>query len=311
MKLPKDAYGIHQSDLIIRSALILAFEDLRANPYLLDYAFASLLRDNETKNEYGQREIDAAKKWFLSTKIPIFMSTIINDVTMPCISISLVDSNEEAVTLADVHYNPRQDSERVWPALCPAFTPTSYTASTGRMIVPESVGIIIAPGQLVVDKAGVAHEILEVEEDFQFLIKANTVADFRNSVIKGQRPSEVVHLESVRMKETYALGCHVQGEQTHLTYLHSLLVFCLYRYKARYLEERGFERSVVASSDFRRNDSFDNELTFSRHINLTGYVQQTWPSIFSPKVTAVVVQPEFSDVDLDIDSLAFSPFTKK
>jgi hypothetical protein len=292
MSVPSEVIGIHQSDIIIRSAIIAALDDLRANPWLLDHVFASLPKDSLTRAEYGQREIDAAKKWFMSTRIPVFMTSRIDDPVLPCITISLVESNEAETTLGDTHYLPRQDDDRNWPALSPAFTPVSYDQATGTLEVPATVGdaLVLAPGQQILDRTGRAHEILEVLSDYRVLIAPGAVVDFESSVIKGKPPSSVACIESVKMKETYALGCHVQGEQTHLTYLHTILVFCLYRYKARLLEARGFERSVVSSSDFRRNEAFENELTFSRHLNLGGFVTQVWPGDISPKVTASTLQ---------------------
>jgi hypothetical protein len=287
MSLPSEAFGIHQGDIILRSAIIAALDDLRANPWLLDFAFASLPRDSLTREEYGQREIDAAKKWFLSTRVPIFMSTMLNEATFPCISITQLESNEAEITHADTHYVVEQEYDRDWPALTDPFTPTSWSTTTGLMTIPDTVSLVLAPGQQVVTARGKAHEILEVLEDNQVRLAEGTVGDFAGAVIKGQRPSGLIQFESVRMRESYAIGCHVQGEQTHLTYLHSLLVFCLYRYKAELLEARGFERSTLSSSDFRRNDSFENELTYSRHMSLNGFVQQVWPAQYRQKVSAV------------------------
>jgi hypothetical protein len=294
MGVPSEAIGIHQSDLIIRSAIIAAFDDLRANPWLLDYAFAQLPKDTLTKDEYGQREIDNAKKWFLNTRIPVFMSTRVDEVSLPAISITLLESVEAETTLADVHYVPQQDTDRVWPALTAPFTPESYNQTTGEMTIPGSVTLVLAAGQQIIDATGGVHEILEVIDDRKVRIEP-AIADFRGAVIKGKPPSSIASFESVRMKETYAIGCHVQGEQVYLTYLHTLLVFALLRYKATLLEARGFERSSISSSDFRRNEAFENELSFSRHVNLTGYVTQVWPGEISPKVTAMQTVTRIAD----------------
>lgn len=296
MTLPSEAIGFHQSDLIIRSAIMAMLEDVRRNPWLLDYVFGSLPKDTLTKEEYGQKEIDNAKRWFVSTKIPVFMSTRVDDATLPAISISLIDSSEAELTLGDVHYESRQDDDRLWPALCDNFRPASYNPLTGFLTVPTTIGdsLVIVPGMILVDTAGASHEILTVVDDYSLTIAPVTGQNFGSCVIKGTKPSGVVAFESVKMKETYSIGCHVQGEQTHLTYLHTILAFCLYRYKAAYLEARGFERTVISSTDFRRNEQFENELTWSRHIQITGFVQQVWPAAFSQKVTSVTPAPKFS-----------------
>lgn len=290
-KLPTEAIGIHQSDLIIRSALISALDDIRLSPWLLDYVFASLPKDSLTASEYGQREVDNAKKWFLSTKIPVFMSTRIDDPALPGISITLVESSEAEQTLADLHYVEHQDDDRLWPALTDLFTPVEYNPTTGVMKLPDSITLVVVVGMQVLDRSGRAHAVVEVgDSDGTIKIEPCLQADFRDAVIKGQRPTGLIHFESVKMKETYAIGCHVQGEQVFLTYLHTLIVFALLRYKASLLEARGFERSTISSSDFRRNDAFENELTFSRHINITGYVTQVWPAATSQKATTVDIR---------------------
>lgn len=287
MTVPSEITGVHQSDVIIRSAIISALDDLRANPWLLDHAFASLPKDTLTKPEYGQREVDRAKKWFMSTRIPVLMSHQINEPTLPCITISLIESAEAETTLSDTHYVPAQDDSRVWPDLSARFTPISFYQASGYLTVPDAIGdaLVLAPGMQIVDGQGRSHEVLEIIDIYTVMIAENTNADFRNSVIRGQRPSGIMQIESVRMKEVYAVGTHAQAEQTHLTYLHTLLVFCLYRYKMRFLEARGFERSVVSSSDFRRNEAFENELVWSRHINISGYVSHVWPGDSTQKIT--------------------------
>jgi hypothetical protein len=298
MGVPSEARGIHQSDLIIRSAIIAAFDDVRANPRLLDFAFASLPSDTLTRAEYGQREIENAKKWFLSTRITVFMSSTLNEPKFPAISITLMESNESDLTLADTHYVPEQDDDSSWPALTDTFA-ASYQSSTGTVVVPAAIGdaFVIAPGQQLIDRAGRAHEIQDVTDAYTFTIEKGANSDFNGAVIKGRPPTSVVEFESMKMKETYSLGCHVQGEQVHLTYLHTLLVFCLNRYKKRLLEARGFERTQLSSSDFRLNDAFGAEVVFSRHMNISGHVTQVWPADINPKITATSVQPDNSTSD--------------
>jgi hypothetical protein len=286
-----EARGVFQSDLIIRTAILDGIDELRRKPYLLPYVFASLLDDELTRNEYGQTQLDAARTWFLNTKIVVFMSTVINSIDLPGISITLLDSVESESVLADTHYIPEEDDDRTWPVLAGPFTPTGYEASTGTMTLPDSVTLVLAPGQQVVDQQGNLYPILEVQEDNTILIREGVTADFTAATIRGQRPSGKVHWNSTRMKETYSIGCHVVGEQVLLTYLHSILVFVLLRSRKRLLEARGFERSQISSSDFRRLGDTQTELAFSRHLNLTGYVTQVVPEEESQKVTGVAVAP--------------------
>lgn len=60
--LTTEALGIHQSDVIIRTAIVAALADLRANPWLLDYVFASLPKDEMTMKDYGEKSVEKAKE---------------------------------------------------------------------------------------------------------------------------------------------------------------------------------------------------------------------------------------------------------
>jgi hypothetical protein len=288
-----EALGIHQSDVIIRSAIIMAIADLRANPWLLDYVFASLPRDSHTMKDYGEKEVQRAKEWFMKTNIPVFMVPRLDEAKVPCITIKLQDSAESEVTLGDVHYQEKEDNDTQWPALIKPFTPEKYNAATGIMVVSQDVldSIVLAPGMVIVDAVGKPHDILEVFDDGSFTIKQGTMADFTNSVVKGAKPSYITRLESVSYRETYQIGVHVAGEPVYLTWLHSIIVFILLRYKQALMEARGFERSVFNSSDFDRNEMFEAEMVFSRYLTLTGYVRQYWPKDVNPKITSFQPQP--------------------
>jgi hypothetical protein len=281
--------GIHQSDIIIRSAIVAAMADMRANPWLLDYVFSSLPRDSLTMADYGEKEVAAAKRWFLTTDIPVVMNTRIGEVQLPAISISLKESTEAETTLGDVHYKPHEDALEFGQALAGPFNPKAYNAATGIMVLDESTAdsIVLAPGMIVIDAIGKVHEILEVLDRNMFAIAPGTVADFECATIRGSRRAIRVELESVNYKETYSIGCHAQGESVFTTYLHSILCFILLRYKETLLEARGFERSSFNSSDQMLNEQFENELTFSRWVTINGYVRQYWPKNVTQRITSV------------------------
>lgn len=311
--MTSEIIGLFQGDIIIRSALLEGIADLRRNPWLLQYVFASLKYDDLTSRVYGQKEIDQAAKWFMATEIPIFMSARVDKSKFPCVSISQVDSSETELTLADVHYKPSEDNDLQNPPLTAVFAPVSFVSSTGVMIVPDSVtaNLILAPGMVIYDDTGRGHPILEVTDRSTFSISAGVTNSFSHAVIKGAAPSRIATLESVKERETYQIGCHVQGEPVHLTYLHSIIKFIIFRYRQDLFEARGFERSTSHSSDFSRNAFFDAELVFTRSITLTGTVTQVWPKLVSDKITGVVGVPiavqvgdaaDAPDPDIGVDS---------
>lgn len=300
-----EALGIHQSDVIIHTALTAAIADMRANPWLLDYVFASLPRDAVSLKAYGEKEVARAKEWFTTTNIPVVMRNRLDEVKLPAISIGLLESVESDTTLGDVHYVPQEDTEASWPVLAGPFSPVSYNAATGIMVIPSDIGssLVVAAGMVIIDRVGVAHEITDVLDSNTLVIRSGTVADFGSALLKTAKPALITQLESLAFRETYSIGCHAQGEPVFLTYLHSIVTFVLLRYKEALLEARGFERSTVSSSDFRKNEEFGNEMVYSRYINLTGYVRQFWPKAVSEKLrrldTEIVHQEDEPAADTD------------
>jgi len=287
--MASEILGIFPSGLIIKSAITSALEDLRAQPYLLDYVFASLPVDDLTKDLYGQLEVDKAKEWFLATQIRVFHNVSIDAVKLPCISIKLLSANEAETTLSDTHYVPHEDSNIAWPPLTDQFDPLNYDYVSGLMTVPESVSkkLWISKGQVVVDVLGGTHIVLETLTDNSFYIEKGLRVDFHNATIRGQKPAYIASLESVNYRETCLLGCHVQGESYLLIYLVSILSFILLAYKESKLEARGFERSVFNLTDEIRNESFEKELVFSRYIQLQGVCRNSWPKNIVQKITGV------------------------
>lgn len=293
---PMEALGIFQSDVIIRTAIVAALADLRVNPQLLDYVFASLPADEKTRRDYGEKSVAAAKKWFLNNKIEVAMVPVMDKAKAPIITIKLLDSNEAETTLGDIHYISSEFDEDAWPPLTEEFNP-SYNPATGNFTVElEKIGgLYVVPGMSIIDGVGKDHEILVVNED-GFGISPGTVADFRHAVLKGRKPVRATSLESVAYKESYQIGVHVPSEPVYLTWLHSIVVFCLLRYKEALLESRGYGRSVVNSSSFDKNPEFLEEAVFSRYLNISGYVRQYWPKVLGAP-TIQTVQPGDADTN--------------
>jgi hypothetical protein len=281
--------GIAQSDVLIRTAIVRSLERLYADPSQLDHVFHSLAEDEETRAVYGEKQIELAKNWFLTSHVPVFMAFRVAEEQIPCITISLQESVEAEQTHGDVHYIPQEETAGDWPVLSGKFTPLAYSPVSGIMVLPSGLmgDQLIAPGMFVLTRDGRKYEIKENLGDDEISLAPNTVGDFVNAVIKGARKRYVTTIESVFFKETYQIGIHVQNEPAYLLYLHAIVMFCLMKFKQDLLEARGFERSVISSTDFRRNQEFDVEEVFSRFINITGFVQQSWPKDVRPMIDVV------------------------
>lgn len=284
--------GIFQSDVIIRSAILRALDNIYNDPRLIDSVFRSLEEDDLTSNELGAKQIELAKEWFLNSHVPVVMNFRAAEEAIPCITISLQESTEAEQTHGDVHYVTQEPTAGDWPALTDPFSPKAYSPTSGIMLLPDGImgNRVIAPGMLVVTRTGRSYAINEYLGDNEISLAPGTSDDFRGSIIKGTTDRYVTTIESVVFRESYQIGIHVQNEPMNLLVLHSILLFALQKYKQELLEARGFERSTLASTDFRRNMEFDMEFVYSRFINITGYVRQYWPKATKEMIDAVDVK---------------------
>jgi hypothetical protein len=298
-----EVLGIVQSDTLIRLALIEGMARMRENPALVDHVFAGMRGDPLLNPLKVADEIENAKQWFLKTEVPVFMSYRVDEVTFPAVTISLQESSEVEVTHGDVHYVPVEQVASDWPVLCGPFNPIKWLPSSGMMVLPASAiqNITLGAGMVLFDSAGRQYPILEVLDDDTIALQPGLSVDFNNSTIRTAQPRKIQHVESASYRETYQVGCHVDGEPWRLTYLHSIVKYILLKYKQDLLEARGFERSTLASTDFSRNSQFDAEIVFSRWINVTGYVRQSWDKgaydAISSVDTKTIVEVETSDED--------------
>jgi hypothetical protein len=102
---------------------------------------------------------------------------------------------------------------------------------------------------------------------------------------------KTVSLESVEFRETYEIGCHAHSEPAYLTYLHSILIFILLRYKEELLEARGLTRTSISSGPVMVNQSFQiSQPVYTRMTTLAGFVHQYWPKFFTGVIQGVVPQ---------------------
>ena len=269
--------GIHQSDVIIKAGIIAAIQDLRANPWLLESVFADLPQDELTAATYGKKEADNAIRWFLRTRIPVIMDYRLEDHPGTCISISLVGSDEVENTLADVHSVPVETTESEWPVLAGPFGAT-YEASTGVVTPIAMPDLVVVPDHLLVDRSGNEFVITDVTET-GFVIATGSQPDLGRCYIKGSRPVMSTSLESVDFRESYRIGVHVAGEPFHLSWLHSIVIFVLLRYRQEMFEKRGLERTSISSAPFAKNEMWGTNNMWSRFISLVGYIRNVWPKL--------------------------------
>lgn len=292
--------GIFQSDVIIRSALIAGMRDIRANPWLLEYCFASLAQDDLTKKDYGKSQIDEAKSWFMKNEVKVSLDIQIQPAEFPIVTITLLSSDETETTLADVNYDVEEPMDFEWPVLAGPFTATGYDPVTGTVTLPEGAlagQILLAGSVSLVDRQLHSYVITEFVDDQTITIEPGTQVDLTDASIRGNRPSQRITLEGSWADESYRVGCHTQGEPAFVLYLESIVRFCLFRYRQRLLEARGFESSHVSASEVSKNELFEVENTYSRFLTVSGRIRNFWPKDIWPVMAGLKTQ--FAVVDGD------------
>lgn len=285
----REAAGIAQTDIILRTAIMAGLDDLRANPKLLDYVFASLPKDALTYKQYGEEQVALAKQWFLSQDIPVSMNTRLDATKLPVISIAQVSSVESAVQLGDVHYKTSESYIDETPIIYGGpFNALKYDPATGIVTMSSSFSLEVFPGMLVRDNAGQTHPILDVVDSNHFTLQANLNADLRDFFVVSQPAAQSVSLEGREFRETFEIGVHAHSEPVYLTYLHSIVVFILLRYYEELIEARGLTRLTISSGPVSLNQSFEiNQPVFTRMINVTGFVYQYWPKFIAGPVVGM------------------------
>lgn len=104
MAVSTEVTGIFQGDLVIRSAVIVALQELRDNPTLIQDALASLPQDDLTSQRYGDKTVQQCVDWFTNTKIPVKLGLNLSMLSSPCIAIELNNQDEAESTIGDVNY---------------------------------------------------------------------------------------------------------------------------------------------------------------------------------------------------------------
>lgn len=273
--------GVAQGDVRIRVAIKLILEEMRKNPWLIDDIFSELVQDPYL-SEYGQKEIDHAKEWFLNNKIEVLNKYTLSNQDYPCVTISMGESSEDdrESTLADLspevdELQPSQINKPI-PYIVKPFTPTGY--SDGLMTLNESTEDV-APGMLIVDPAtGDSWEIIELVGADGIRIKDSPALTASKFGIVPEHRYYRARRERAGFRESYQIGCHVHGDPNQLLWLWSIVLYGILRYRETLLSGRCFQISSVKSTDIIRENAFaeGGENAYKRYIILSGLVQNSW-----------------------------------
>ncbi|RLF65136.1 MAG: hypothetical protein DRN30_04570 [Thermoplasmata archaeon] len=304
--------GIVATDLIIKSMLEAAIEDLRANTWVLEHIFSDLADDAMSAPESGWKEVRTAIDWFLKTDIPVITQHRIADAPkIPCISIAYEPSNEmdNRASLGDeggvedyILDRPGKGTVAVIK-ITKNFTPDEYDITTGEVVMPKGINTdLMSVGNYFVATNGHSYKIQAIHGSDRFKLLPNITDDFTNAYVAPRSNVWNAHKELTFLKESYSIGCHTQNDPGTTIWLWQIIFYSMLRYKEAFLESRGFEISTLQSSGLVRNTELQTENVFSKYITISGEVEASWIKFIAPKFESVaatfnVDAPDAIDTD--------------
>lgn len=281
----EDTIGIFQGDLVIKTAIELAIEDMRKNPWVIEDIFRSLVENPLLAKKYGMKEVARAKEFLLNNNIHIYMRHRLDKMEYPCVTITIGNSTEDKslATLGDQsvafeEYEPDQIGKPIRFLVKP-FQPLSYDSATGVVEMPKDIEEYryVDKGMLLVDPTtGGAFVINGKAGDNGVQIAAGSQLPTGKLAIIPQYHIYKARRERAISQEQYTIGCHTHGDPSTLIFLFSLVKYSLYRYREGLLEHNNFQLSNLSCTDMIKNEQMAEENVYSRWITLSGQVEESW-----------------------------------
>lgn len=299
--------AIIATDILIKTMIEAAIVDLKKNAWILDDVFGGLVTDPLSNTEYGYKEVQKAKEWFLNNNINIYLHNRIDNPTFPCITIVQANSSEiiPRTALGDEGriepFMPKgrvSQPQQVIPPFTPvAYAPTSNIPEQGVVTLPENLNTdAVAPGQFLVSNvSGHAYAIIQVISSSAFTIKSGVVDDFTGAYVAPQSSVWNLQREESFLEETYAIGVHAASYPVNCIWLRQAVMYIMMRYKESYLESRGFELSTINSTGADENPHFSQEKIYSCVINLSGQIEMNWVKYIAPRLQQVTAKISIID----------------
>lgn len=283
-----DFWGIFQGDVIVRAAIVRGLKRLRESPWQLDLAMSSLLYDELTRDVYGEKEVLAARQWFLSTDVKVVLGRRrAGRLTFPCITCAPAQSAEAENTLADLHYQsdvpmPEGLGEiKGGPAssVIPLgrYYGDRWDASSGWLWWRLAFDTKFSPGvgMRVQGRDQTVREVVAADQGRVQLSPAGA-ADLREFVLLASPKVARIQIEQCANVESWEIGAHVNTEDVHLTYLATATKLLLFLYREELLEGRGFERTFVSGGRIEVTEAPGPLTIYSRYYTLQGVSRDSW-----------------------------------
>lgn len=277
--------ALFQGDVIIRTAIQLAIEDIKKNPWLVDDIFSDFVDNPILKIKYGQKEIERAKEWILNNKINYYMKYRTDNMEFPAISISMGSSDEDKnlATLADQsvcveELDPCEINKPISYIVKP-FQIVSYDENTGIVEVPEGTEGMeyVSKDMIAIDPdTGNGYVIDGKAGTNGFQIAAGSELDVDTLAVIPKYQIYRARRERIISQESYNIGCHAHGDPSTLIFLFNLVKYALLRYREGLFEFNNFQLGTIQCTDMIKNDAFGQDNIYSRFIILSGQVEEDW-----------------------------------
>jgi hypothetical protein len=287
---------IFSGDAIFQEIIDLFLDDLRKNPWIIEDILSDFVENPFLKNKYGYKEIQKCIDWFKNNKITTFLNGRLDVETFPCVTIAVKESNEmeRYATLGDTSpYSQQYTAEELGksiPYIVQPFIPLNYDPTIGFITIDNSIDLItVNKGMGLIDsQTGVGYLIESIgivnnqQGLYLQLINSQYPQTLSNSVgIIPRYKTCTARREWAQFSEKYSIGCHVTGDIAQLCWLHSIVLYGLMRYREGLVEHSNFQLSTLSNSEIYPNTAFQSDNVYSRQIEITGMVTQSW--IKSPR----------------------------
>lgn len=277
--------SLPQSDILLLNVIKQGIADLRRYPFFIDYIF-EYTEIALVEKTYGKRELERAKKWFLTNDIQVGFEYSFDQARYPSIVITNASSleNDSMSSFADddmaseEYINEANIIEQ--PRYIVGPITVSYDLTTGIVTLPNDFVVypLISVGQsLVSEKSHNAYRINEILSESQFRIDAQVRDDFTSSYIKPQFNKLKVVRNRAEFKEVYDLECRVSGETASIIWLHTILLYILLKNRPL-LEQNTFSKSSLTSGDIIKetDEVHGQNMIYRRTISLVTNVESRW-----------------------------------
>ena len=277
----------------------LGLDEMRKNTWLLDHVFDSLKALPYISDKYGQKQIDAAKEWFLNNKINVYMRPRNDKDELPCVSITPGPTPEipEMKHMADLSVFKKillpLEIGKPIPFVVKPFTPTSY-ASGEVGIDPSTPGFdIIVPGMVLVNPANGTGYVIQGTSDGIIEIEPGLSIEATQFAVVPQYAFYEARIEHAFFSDSYTICCQVHGDPQTLMWLHTIVMYAILRYRESLLEGNGFAQSSISSGEIMEDPNYQSdagELSYLRMINLTGQIENSWIKLPRRFIESAVVK---------------------